>query len=175
VNVVALFYDYKQFFSIVVLAVARSNYRFIFVDIGSDGKRSYSSTFKTSALSKKIQENTLNISPRKPLDDTCGPSLPYVFGDEAFGLSMNLLRPYGGKNLSEKKIILSCRRCRARRFVSCTFGILSVKRRMLRWPLNMGTDLAEDIESVAYGYNFDHTLYVEGLVNILSSVPQQAG
>ena len=36
-------------------------------------------------------------------------------------------------------------------------------------------DFAEDIESVAYGYNFDHTLYVEGLVNILSSVPQQAG
>ena len=35
----------------------------------------------------------------------------------------------------------------------------------------MGIDFAEDIESVAYGYNFDHTLYVEGFVN--SSVPQQ--
>jgi hypothetical protein len=91
VNSVALLYDYKQFFSIVVLAVALSNYRITFVDIGSDGKRSNSSTFKTSALSKRIQENTLNIPPGKPLDDTCGPSLPYVFGDESFGLSTNLL------------------------------------------------------------------------------------
>jgi len=39
----------------------------------------------------------------------------------------------------------------------------------------MSIDFAEDIESVAYGCNFDHTLCVEGLMNILSSMPQQAG
>ncbi|GFG30212.1 hypothetical protein Cfor_11134 [Coptotermes formosanus] len=94
----------------LLLAVADSNYRFIFVDFGSYGKCSDSSIFKNSALRKRIQENTLNISPGKPLDDTCGPFLLYVFvGDEVFGLSTNLLRPYGGKNLSKKKRIFNYR------------------------------------------------------------------
>jgi hypothetical protein len=39
----------------------------------------------------------------------------------------------------------------------------------------MGIDFAGDVESVAYGYNFGHSLYVEGLVHILSSMPLQAG
>jgi hypothetical protein len=69
-----LFYDYKQFFSTVLLAAADSNYRFIFVDVGAYAKRSDSSILKNSAQSKRIQENTLIIPPGKPLDGTCGPS-----------------------------------------------------------------------------------------------------
>ncbi|GFG31270.1 hypothetical protein Cfor_03274, partial [Coptotermes formosanus] len=87
-----------------LLTVADSKYRFTFVEVGSYEKRSDSSFFKNSALSKRIQGNALNIPPGKPLDSTCGPSLPYVFvGREAFGLSTNLLQPYGGKICRKRK------------------------------------------------------------------------
>jgi hypothetical protein len=49
----SLFHNSKQLFSMVLLAFADLNYRFIFVESGSDGKSSDSSTLKASALSKK--------------------------------------------------------------------------------------------------------------------------
>ncbi|GFG34203.1 hypothetical protein Cfor_00474 [Coptotermes formosanus] len=97
-------------------------------------------------MSKIIRENTPNISPGKPLDGTCGPSLPYVLvGGEAFELSTNLLRPYGGKDLSKKKRIFNYRLCGARRFIECTFSILSNKWRILHRPLNVSIVFADDI------------------------------
>jgi hypothetical protein len=34
----SMFYNYKDFFSVVLMAVADTNYRFVYVDIGSYGK-----------------------------------------------------------------------------------------------------------------------------------------
>jgi hypothetical protein len=75
----SLLYRYKQLFSVVLLAVAHSKYRFIFVDAGSYRKCSDTNIFKTSALSKRIQENILNVPAGKPFDGPCSQSVPYVF------------------------------------------------------------------------------------------------
>jgi hypothetical protein len=89
----------KKFFAIALLPVAVSKHCFIFADVGSYGKCSDSSIFKASELMKRIHQNALTIPPEKPLEGIFHPSLPYLFvGDEAFGLSMKLLRPYGEKN-----------------------------------------------------------------------------
>jgi len=34
----SMFYNYKDFFSFVLMAVADNNYRFVYIDIGSYGK-----------------------------------------------------------------------------------------------------------------------------------------
>ncbi|CAH1967635.1 unnamed protein product [Acanthoscelides obtectus] len=60
-------------------------------------------------------ENKLHIPPSCPLEATGKDTFPYVFvGDEAFGLSENLMRPYAGHNLIEKKRIFNYRLTRAR-------------------------------------------------------------
>nr|CAH7767049.1 unnamed protein product [Callosobruchus chinensis] len=67
----SLFYNYKNYFSVVLLAVCDSNYKFLYIDVGSFGKE------------------------------------------------------------SDSTVLL----CRARRYVECSFGILSNKWRIFHRPL----------------------------------------
>ena len=51
-----------------------------------------------------IQRNMLELPSERPLSGTEGPDVPYFFvGDEGFALNRNILRPFGGSNLSVKK------------------------------------------------------------------------
>lgn len=49
-----------------------------------------------------------------------------IVADEAFGMTENLMRPYGGKMLSYEKKIFNYRLTLARRYVECTFGIMCI-------------------------------------------------
>jgi hypothetical protein len=72
--------------------------------------------------------------------------LPHVIvADEAFGLTHHIMLPYGGNILTMKKRILNYRLCRSRRFVECSFGILTNKWRVFYRPLNVSLEFAEDI------------------------------
>lgn len=141
----SLYHNYKHYFSIVLLAVCDSDYLFTYVDIGSYGKECDSNIFKQSTFYKSIQNNTLNTPPDKCLPGQ-NEALPHMFvGDEAFGLSSSVLRPYAGNYLQPKKRIFNYRLSRARRYVECTFGILSNKWRIFHTPMNVGLNAAIDI------------------------------
>lgn len=110
------------FFSTVLLAVCDANYCFITVDIGDYGKNS--SIFKNSIFYQKLIKKELNIPENSSLPESNEAKLPFVIvGDEAFGLSQNVMRPYGGNCLSMKKKVFNYRLSRARRFIECSFGI----------------------------------------------------
>jgi hypothetical protein len=65
-------------------------------------------------------KNQLQIPTSCPLNESDSEHFPFVLvGDEAFGLSEHLMRPYAGHNLNEKKRIFNYRLCRARRYVYC--------------------------------------------------------
>lgn len=107
--------------------------------------------------------------------------IPYVIiGDEAFGLSFNVMRPYGGKNLTLKKRIFNYRLSRARRYIECSFGILTNKWRIFHRPLNVATAFAEDIVKacvvlhnfvrVRDGYRHEDTLSYQGLYDTNDNV-----
>ena len=116
--------------------------------------------------------NPLSIPEAKPLIEN-GENIPYtIVGDEAFGLHENLMRPYGGHNLSYKQRIFNYRLSRARRYIECTFGILSNKWRIFHRPLNVNIDVAKKIVKTCCilhnfvrsrdGYSYDDTLVVTG-------------
>jgi len=93
----------QRFFSVVLMAVADTNYRFVYVDIGSSGKDCVSTIFKRSKLWASIQTNMLELPSERPLSGTEDPHVPNFFlGDEGFALKGNMLRPFGGSNLSVK-------------------------------------------------------------------------
>lgn len=170
----SLYYNYKHYFSIQLLAICDSNYCFTFVDVGDYGKNSDSSIFKNTDFYKKLVNNELDIPDPDFLPGQNDCKIPYVIiGDEAFGLGFNTMRPYGGKILSEKKRIYNYRLSRARRYIECTFGILSNKWRIFHRPLNVSVEFAEDIVKACTvlhnfvrmrdGYKYEDTLSYEGL------------
>lgn len=170
------YFNYKHFYSVILLAVVDSNYCFTFIDIGSFGKDSDSTIFKNSTLYKHLQNNFLNV-PKPNLIHGIQIPMPYAFvGDEAFGLSTNMLRPYAGKCLPVNKRIFNYRLSRARRHVECAFGILSNKWRIFHRPIDVDVDLATDIVKCCCvlhnfvrardGYDFEDSLTVTGMEDI---------
>lgn len=118
------------------MAVVDANLFFISIDVGAYGREADSNVFKESPFGKMLYNNQLDIPEPTLLPNTfCSPQ-PYVFvADEAFALHKNLLRPYPGRGLTDKRRIFNYRLSRARRTVECAFGVLSNKRRVLHTPL----------------------------------------
>lgn len=84
-----------------------SDYKFSYIDIGAYGKDCDSTVFKNTTFWKLLKENALAIPFQEPLE-AFESDLPYVLvGDEAFALDDNILRPFGGNNLSYKKKFLT--------------------------------------------------------------------
>jgi len=170
------FYNYKHYFSVQLMAVCDVKYRFLFIDVGAKGKEADSTIFKQSKFYKKLENGTIKLPESKPLSGQNIPS-PYVFvGDEGFGISPFMLRPYAGSFLPLKKKVFNYRLSRARRVIECAFGILTNKWRILHRPLNVQLELAEQIVKVCCllhnfvlsrdGYRFQDTLSIEGLGNM---------
>ncbi|KAF0749182.1 protein ANTAGONIST OF LIKE HETEROCHROMATIN PROTEIN 1-like [Aphis craccivora] len=94
------FFNYKQTFSLVLMALVDANYKFISVDVGSMGRFSDANIFTSSVLAKKMNRQSLQIPPPEFLPVFEQP-LPYVFvADEAFPLSENLMRPYPKRSVT---------------------------------------------------------------------------
>jgi len=97
------YFNYKGTFSIVLLALVDADYKFLYVDVGCNGRVSDGGVFRDSSLNKAMKNNNLNIPPPKMMDDNCT-KLPYVIvADDAFPLSKNIMKPYPFRNLSKRK------------------------------------------------------------------------
>ncbi|XP_065155512.1 uncharacterized protein [Atheta coriaria] len=55
------YFNYKKFFSCVLMAWTDADYKFVYIDVGSYGTASDSEIFKTSEMGKRLSENRLNI------------------------------------------------------------------------------------------------------------------
>ena len=132
-NSESYFFNYKGTFSIVLLALADANYKFIYVDIGCNGRISDGGVFRNSSLSTAIDENILNIPPPRKVGASV---LPYVIvADDAFPLKQNLVKPYPLRNLSLESRITNYRISRARRISENAFGIMANRFRVFLSPL----------------------------------------
>ena len=117
------FFNYKGTFSIVLLALVDANYKFIYVDVGCNGRISNGGVFRNSSLSSAIDENILGLPPPRRVGSL---QLPYVIvADDAFPLKQNLIKPYSFRNLSTENRIANYRISRARRVSENAFGIMA--------------------------------------------------
>ena len=93
VNSGSLFYNYKSYFSIILLAVTSADYRFVMVDIGAYGSSNDSGVLNNTALFKCLKKKKLGIPPSKLLpNDTKEICVPHVLlGDEAFPLRCDMM------------------------------------------------------------------------------------
>lgn len=138
-------YNYKQYYSIVLLAIVDADYKFLFVDIGAYGKDCDSSILKDTEFYKRLERGELNIPDAKPIAPD-GLKVPYIFiGDNAFAINEHILKDFSNHNLSVKQRVFNFRLHRARRYVECAFGIFSNKWRIFHRPVNVSKVFSKNI------------------------------
>ena len=92
-NSYSLYYNYKVFFSIVLMALVDADYHFIYIDVGNYGSNGDSGIFKNSSLGEAFTGQLLDIPGPKRLPGYLeGGALPHcIVADEAFPLRMDLM------------------------------------------------------------------------------------
>ena len=129
------YFDYKTHHSIIMLALVDANYKFLFVDVGAQGRASDAGVWAKSNLKEYLEEKRLQVP-----DDSFLPfsniKSPYmIVGDDAFPLKTYLMKPYPGQNISPDQRIFNYRLSRARRVSENAFGILASKFRVFAAPI----------------------------------------
>ena len=117
------FHNYKGFFSIVLLAVVDAHSRFIYVDVGGNGRASDTVVYKNSSLYKSLTTGGLNIPGDKPLKGQIAKTPYFFIGDDIFGLNKNLMKAYNrNADLSTSQEVFNYRLSRARMSIEMGFG-----------------------------------------------------
>lgn len=142
----SMYFNYKNFFSIVLMAIADAKYKFIMVDIGAYGKDSDGGVLQNSKIYNSIEKASLKLPNPKSLPNFSSVA-PFVFiGDEAFPLKEHLLRPFPRKQLDdEDKSYYNYRLSRARMTIECAFGIAASKFRILQKSIETKVENADHI------------------------------
>ncbi|XP_057310584.1 putative nuclease HARBI1 [Hydractinia symbiolongicarpus] len=123
----SLYYNYKGFYSIILLAVCDAKYNFILVDVGQYGSNNDCGVLSKSHIGMQLENQSLQIPPPTSLAGCKFDPLPYfLVGDEAFPLKKNMMRPYPGK-LNEPERVYNYRLSRARRVIENAFGLLRAR------------------------------------------------
>lgn len=168
------FYNYKNFFSLVLLAICDARYIFTVVDVGAYGSQSdggyyikfillvysiglnyivkymykyfFAGVLAESEFGKQLCANNLPLPNDKIIPNSRLKFPHYFIGDPAFPLKTNLLRAYPGKRLTLDKKIYNYRISRARVVIENAFGILVARWRVLRSSLNCTPGNAEKVK-----------------------------
>ena len=105
-----------------MLALVDAKYKFIYVDVGCNGRISDGGVYRNSSLRAALENIKLGIPPPRYVR---GSALPYVIvADDAFPLKTYLMKPYPFRGVPFEKRVTNYRISRARRVSENAFGIL---------------------------------------------------
>ncbi|XP_036348021.1 putative nuclease HARBI1 [Rhagoletis pomonella] len=142
----SLYFNYKKFYSIVLMATCDAKYTFTSASIGSFGGQSDGGVFQQTAFGRALLSNSLPLPPKTPLWRGSTEEFPHFFvADTAFPLKENLMRPYPGVQLTRSKTVFNYRLSRARRVIENSFGILTARWRVLRKVIDCSPENCEKI------------------------------
>ncbi|KAL7731492.1 hypothetical protein ACLKA6_012391 [Drosophila palustris] len=140
------FYNYKEFHSIVLLAVCDASYRFTYIDVGAYGSDGDINAFCNTKLGEAILSERLEFPENRLLNDV--PTPYFMAGSEAFPLYTRLMTPYGAETpLTTTERIFNHRLSRARRCTEYTFGILCARWMAVQRTVLWNPDRAQKIVS----------------------------
>jgi len=141
----SVYYNYKKYNSIVLLALVDAAYKFLYVDVGSYGWISDGGVFNSCGLAVALESNALNM-PSDGLLPNSNVMCPFVVvADDAFALKKYLMKPYGLRHLTKEQRVYNYRLSRARRVVENAFGIMCSRFRIFRKPIPLSPDKVETI------------------------------
>lgn len=139
------YFNYKHFCSLILLALADANYKFLFVDVGAQGRCSDGGVFAQSHLNFALERKAINIPDPEPLPGTNYPFPFCLVADEAFPLREYIMKPFPQRNLSHEQKVYNYRVSRARRCVENAFGIMVNRFRVFTSPICLQPKKVDDI------------------------------
>ncbi|KAK4304444.1 hypothetical protein Pmani_023616 [Petrolisthes manimaculis] len=139
------YFDYKSHNSVIMLALVDADYKFLYVDVGAQGRASDAGVWDRCNHRKYLEENKLKVpgDASLPYSDLQSPYV--IVGDDAFPLKTYLMKPYPGKQLTADQRIFNYRLSRARRVSENAFGILAAKFRVFQQPINSKPEFVNKI------------------------------
>ena len=143
----SLYYNYKGYFSLVLLAICNADYELLYVNIGAEGRASDGGTWRQCSFYEYLhkEDNPLNI-PAPAILPGINRLVPYfLVADDAFKLSPNVMKPFPGITESRKEEVYNYRLCRCRRVVENTFGILTSRFRIFHRTIEVQPKFVKNI------------------------------
>ncbi|XP_049771727.1 uncharacterized protein LOC126191157 [Schistocerca cancellata] len=132
------FFNYKSFNSIILFAMVDASYKFLYVDVGTNGRVGDAGVFSKSKLREcLIDRSMLNIPDGRKLGNTNITTPMVVLADDAFPLSYNIMKPYPLKGITKEEKVFNYRLSRGRRLVESSFGILASRFRIFLTTINL--------------------------------------
>ncbi|XP_064464296.1 uncharacterized protein LOC135375544 [Ornithodoros turicata] len=123
------YYNYKGWYSVILLAIMDHTYKFIYVNVGSPGRSHDSAVFQRSGLPTVLNSE---------LFKTCAVTMqgvrvgPVILCVRAFPLQQHLMKPYPDRAAdSTEKQNFNARLSGARRIVENAFGRVKARFRIL--------------------------------------------
>lgn len=137
------------------MAIVNSNYEFIMVDVGANGRISDGGVITNTEFGQLLENQQLHLPPPKMLPNSRY-ELPFVFvGDEAFALKENFMKPFAQRTLTTEERIFNYRLSRARRIVENAFGILTARFRLLLTTINLSPrKISKIVLACCYLHNY---------------------
>ena len=172
-------YNYEGFNSILLLALANADYKFVYVDIGCQGRLTDGAVLKNASFYKAINTNSLNPKPLPDIPNANGSfhidshrqtSVLYVFvADDVFPISTIFMKPYAHKNLLESYILYNYRLSRARRTTENAFEILSNRFRAFCSKIYLKPETVTKILMASCLHNLLRTNFLRTVLSLKDS------
>eukprot|EP00057_Strongylocentrotus_purpuratus_P003046 XP_003725810.1 PREDICTED: putative nuclease HARBI1 [Strongylocentrotus purpuratus] len=92
-NAGSVYFNYKGFHSIVLLALVDAEYKFLYVDIGVSGAGSDAGVFSETILKEGLEAGMIGLPDPDPLPHDDRPMPYFIVGDDAFALKTWMMKP----------------------------------------------------------------------------------
>ncbi|KAM3913212.1 uncharacterized protein RB166_018524 [Leptodactylus fuscus] len=137
--------DHKKYFSVVVLAVADTNCKFVAIDVGSYDNTGDKRVLNASRVQQQILQDQISLPAPRPFPGTSNPIPLVMVSNNVFTVTPPLLRPYQGHGLDNRRRMYNCRLWRARQFVESTFAIMAVRWEVFCSAIQLDVATAESV------------------------------
>ncbi|XP_064102690.1 uncharacterized protein LOC135212852 [Macrobrachium nipponense] len=120
----SLYFNYKKFHSIILMALSDAKYKPLFVDVGAGGAGD-GGTWHKCNLARDIANNRAGLPKDRNLPNNDEPIPFHIVADDTW-----LMKPYSQQSQDPTEQIYSYRLSRTRRVVENAFGLLQMRWRV---------------------------------------------
>ncbi|XP_064122501.1 putative nuclease HARBI1 [Macrobrachium nipponense] len=124
----SLYFNYKKFHSIILMALSNAKYRFLFVDVSADGGAGDGETWQKCNLARATTNNRAGLPQDRNLPNDDEP-IPFHIAF-AFALNLWMMKPYSQQSQDPTERLYSYRLSRTCRVVENAFGLLQMRWRV---------------------------------------------